>query len=482
VFPKSLRSRLIVSFAVLVFLSLFLAGTMTVFLLKKEQERTAQEKVGLLAEPITLRAAFLEASGATPAEIVADLESIYSVRILLIDQDRVVGDSGLSLRGEQLSAFAESGVAAAALPDPRRFRVSRYGPERLLLFTSRQGLVAAIPGPAGTVLLPRYQAVIAIPESDVREAWRALLPRFLIAGGIALGVAVIAAGLLARSISRPLQRITAASEQIAQGRYDQEIEAQGGDEVVRLSQAFNNMAREVSRSHRTLREFLANVSHELKTPLTSIQGFSQAISEGAVREREDIAEAGRIINEESVRMRALVDDLLYLSQVEAGQIEIQRDEVRTADLLESTRERFQRRADQAGVTMTIAADETPLIQADARRLEQAVSNIVDNAVRHTPSGGRITLRSQAENGHLEIAVHNTGSAIPAAALPRLFDRFFQVNPGQASIDGSSGLGLAITKEIVELHGGEVRVSSSEAAGTEFVISLPVNQAPPNGTA
>jgi signal transduction histidine kinase len=449
-----------------------------VFLLRAEQEKTAREKVGLLAEPITLRAAYLEANGASPEQITADLETHYDVRILLVDQDRVVGDTGQTLRGEIIETFNDSGVRAGAL-DPR-FQVERWrrGPERLLLFTAPQGLVAAVPGPSGSVLLPRYQAVIAIPESTIKEAWHALLPRFFVAGTIALVAAVTAAGLLANSISGPLKKITNASEEIARGNYEQQIEADGGgDEVGRLASAFNNMAREVGRSHRTLREFLANVSHELKTPLTSIQGFSQAISEGTVQSQADIAEAGRIINDESVRMRALVDDLLYLSEAEAGQIAIQRDRVSPDELIESTRARFARRASQAGVNLGFTATGTPPLLADARRLEQAVANIVDNAVRHTPSGGTVTLRSELRDARVELAVHNTGSVIPSEALSRVFERFYQVNPASARVDGNSGLGLAITKEIVELHGGGVSVESSAEAGTEFTISLPWSPVP-----
>ena len=481
VFPRSLRARLILSSGVLVLLSLFLAGIATVYLLRAEQENTARERVGRLAEPVALRAAILEASGATAAQIQAILENEYGVRILLLDRDAtVVGDTGQTLRGQTLSALAQQTVPAASLPN-LRFRVQRFerGPENLLLFTSPAGLVAAVPV-AGFV--PRYQAVVAIPESDVREAWRELLPRLFLAGGIALAVGVVAAGLLARSISLPLQRITAASEEMALGRYDQQIPAYGGEEVGRLAQAFNAMARQVSGSHRTLREFLGNVSHELKTPLTSIQGFSQAMVDGALQTDADFREAGQIINDEAVRMRALVDDLLYLSQVEAGEVVIHRDRVNVGDLLTATEERFQRRADEAGVSLTAESGEAPEIAADARRLEQALANIVDNALRHTPAGGRVTLRAMAADGGVDLSVHNTGSVIPAEALPWIFDRFFQVDPARSRVDGNTGLGLAITREIVEAHGGRVTVESSEAKGTEFRITLPAGANGSDGAA
>jgi signal transduction histidine kinase len=119
------------------------------------------------------------------------------------------------------------------------------------------------------------------------------------------------------------------------------------------------------------------------------------------------------------------------------------------------------------------AQPTPRINADGRRLEQALANIVDNAVRHTPAGGAVTMRSAADNGHVTLSVHNNGPAIPPEAMPHIFERFFQADPAGASKDANTGLGLAITREIVEAHGGDVRATSSEDAGTEFVITLPV---------
>ncbi|HLF78348.1 MAG TPA: HAMP domain-containing sensor histidine kinase [Dehalococcoidia bacterium] len=476
--PRSLRAWLILSFGVLIFGSLFAAGTTTVYLLKEDREKSARERVGLLAEPVALNAAFLEARGATEQQIQTELEAKYGVRILLIDRDAtVVGDSGETLRGQTIAALQRQGVPARPLDDPR-YRVSRYryGPENLLLFTGSSGPEAGFVVPGGFAV-PKYQAVVAIDESDVRQAWRDLLPRLFLAGGFSFLASVVVASLLARSISKPLRQITAASEEMARGRYDQQIPHYGGEEVGRLATAFNDMARQVSRSHRTLRDFIANASHELKTPLTSIQGFSQAMVDGALTTQEDYAEAGRIINDEAVRMRGLVEDLLYLSQVEAGQVVLQYDPIDTQELLTETRERFRRRAGQADVRLVIELDETASVRADARRLEQALANIVDNAVRHTPAGGTVSMRSSRNNGHVELAVHNTGSYIPPETLPLVFERFFQVDPVRSRANGNSGLGLAITKEIVDALGGSVAVASTPESGTEFVITLPAYAEP-----
>jgi signal transduction histidine kinase len=474
--PRSLRSRLIFSFSLLIFLSLFLAGSATVVLLRSQQEESARERVGLLAEPVSLASGELQANGVTSDEIVRLLTVEYTdVRILLVNNEgTVVADSETqgNLRGRTIEDIAQSEPGSASVKDVT-YQVQRIneGPEDLLLFTPTRYGVQAV------TFRPPLLTIVAVPESDVSDAWRELLPRLFLAGGVACFLGVIAASLLARSITRPLRQITSASEAMARGNYDQQIPAYGGDEVGRLASAFNDMAQQVNRSYRTLRDFLANVSHELKTPLTSIQGFSQAMSDGSLTQPEDYAEAGRIVNDEAVRMRSLVDDLLYLSQVDRGEFTVQLEPTWPNELLEATYERFIRRASQENVNLQVLPRQTPRIQADGRRLEQALANIVDNAVRHTPEGGSVTLRSVADNGNVRLSVHNTGSVIPADALAHVFDRFFQADPEGANADANTGLGLAITKEIVEAHGGHVDVKSTETEGTEFAITLPLGGTP-----
>jgi two-component system sensor histidine kinase ResE len=233
------------------------------------------------------------------------------------------------------------------------------------------------------------------------------------------------------------------------------------------------MAREVSRSHRSMRDLLANVSHELKTPLTSIQGFSQAMVEGETKTAEEFAESGLIINEEARRMRSLVEDLLYLSQMEAGHLEMQREPVDMEDLLRTCAERFRRQVQESGAQLKLDLHSLPAVEGDEHRLEQAFSNLVDNAVRHTPSGGTITLRARAANGLVRVTVHNTGSFIPSEDLSRVFERFFQVDRNRSRRPGRSGLGLSIAAEVVQAHRGTIEASSSRESGTEFTVILPL---------
>jgi two-component system, OmpR family, sensor histidine kinase ResE len=237
------------------------------------------------------------------------------------------------------------------------------------------------------------------------------------------------------------------------------------------------MAQEVSSSQRMMRDLLANVSHELKTPLTSIQGFSQAILDDAITNDDELRESTRIINEEANRMRGLVDDLLLLSQIESGQTVMEHANVDLQALLERTLERFQWALRDGEIRSGISIERVPLVLGDTRRLEQVFSNLLQNAVRHTPSGGEITVRATTErDGRVSVTVHNTGSYIPPEDLTRVFERFFQVDRARARKGGSSGLGLAIVSEIIEAHGGTVSAKSDERTGTVFTVTLPPSSA------
>lgn len=384
------------------------------------------------------------------------------MRIILLDQDlSVVYDTqDNALFGKYVLGFETSRVRTEVARGIAYKWVDYKAPDEDLT------LFAVPPSSEDTAFAPpAYEAVIAIPQSQLSSAWLDLVPRLAIAGLIALTVSFIVSYFISRSISDPLRRITQASNQMAQGNYDVHIPIKGEDEVGRLAEAFNQMAKEVSTSQRMMKDLLANVSHELKTPLTSIQGFSQAIIDGVVTDTGDVQEYSRTIYDESNRMRELVDDLLLLSQIESGQATMEHKHVELKPLLERTMERFQWSMRDAGIESGLHVEPLPAVHGDERRLEQVFSNLMQNAVRHTPPGGLITVGAKVlAGGHISVGVHNTGSIIPKEDLPRVFERFFQVDRARVRKGGSSGLGLSIVAEIVEAHGGTVRAISSEHGG------------------
>lgn len=474
----SLRARLTISFALVVGLAVFLAGAAALFLLRDQQQVDARERYGRLAEPLVLGLQNLAASGSQLPELEAFVDERsreYGARILLLDQEQVVihDTQDGELEGKYVLAF-EGDKVNTAEADGLRYQWANFdshGADVTLFAAEEQ------PGDPAFAT-PEYLPVIAIPQDKLATAWLELVPRLALAGAIALSVSFVVSYFISRSISGPLARITAASKQMAQGNYDVHIPIRGEDEVGRLAEAFNQMAKDVGASQQMMKDLLANVSHELKTPLTSIQGFSQAILDGVITSEEDVKEYSRLVNEEANRMRSLVDDLLLLSQIESGQVSMERSRVDIAQVLTYTLERFQWAIREAGVQSGIHVDNNlPEVMGDARRLEQVFSNLLQNAVRHTPTGGLITISAKvAKSGNVTVSVHNTGSVIPQQDLKRVFERFFQVDRARVRKGGSSGLGLSIVKQIVEAHGGTVRAVSSEERGTEFIVELPSRRA------
>jgi two-component system sensor histidine kinase ResE len=246
------------------------------------------------------------------------------------------------------------------------------------------------------------------------------------------------------------------------------------------------MAQEIERTRTRERDFLANISHDLKTPLTSIQGFAEALNDGTVPPDAYPAVA-RIIGDEAQRMGQMVGDLLQLSRLEAGELPLSLGPLDAGDLLRETARRFESRAAQAGIALLVApapagtrpgGGALPLL-ADRGRLEQVLGNLIENAIRHTPSGGRIDLVAQSTElqgrAAVRLIVRDTGVGIPPADLPRIFERFYQADKARAGKQGGragSGLGLAIVKELVERHGGTIRVESTVGAGTAMIVTLP----------
>lgn len=505
----SLRSRLLLAFAFVIILSLAVSAVGTLVLLRNQEREAAESRVGRLAEPITLAVALLEEAGVDPADIqntINGFATSFDVRILLVDgRGLVVTDTEAGLAGHTVDAFLALGPRVTER-DGVRFRSATYegGGEKLLIFApanetlrvSGTGLLqlqtaiyeltaadvsqetidqitrSVVNAGEGsrTLPLPSLRPLVAVPEGQVASAWRDLIPQLAIAGGIALAASAVAALLISRSVSSRLASVTQAAQKMAQGDYDQQLDPRGEDEVGRLARAFNEMALQVSRSQQMMRDLLANVSHELKTPLTSIQGFSQAMEEGAISSPEEREQAGRIINQEAQRMRTLIEDLIELSRLESGQAVVQREQVDLAPLLEACAGRFNWQLHDSGAALRLDLAPIPSVAGDERRLEQAFTNLIDNAVRHTPAGGVITISAQSEGNDIRITVHNTGSYIPPEELPRVFERFFQLDRNR-STDGA-GLGLAIVSEVVQAHGGRTHATSSLEDGTEFVVTLP----------
>jgi signal transduction histidine kinase len=284
---------------------------------------------------------------------------------------------------------------------------------------------------------------------------------------------------MAYSIAKPLERISRAAEEVAAGDYHQQLDIKSPVEVARLAASFNSMADQIKFTLQSQQDLVANVSHELKTPLTSIQGFSQALLDGTAGDETARRRAATVIHEEAGRMRHLVDDLLDLARLEAGQVVFARKQVDVHALLQGSVDRFGPQSQELGVQLELEADPgLGLVMGDAERLGQVFANLVDNALKHArgTDDGRVVLRAERGEQSAICTVTDNGPGIPPVDLSRIFERFYQVDKSRARRGPGVGLGLAIAQGIVEAHDGRIWVESVEGLGTRFTVELPAKQA------
>lgn len=487
---RSLRGKLVVSYSLVILLCLILAGSAFVYLLRGYQRQLKLNQLGDLALPITWQVRLLERAGATPdqmAPYLQDRAAELGIRILVVDPTGVVlTDTKGSMQGEKVQAFSNWQSQEGQRGDLDQVSIVENASQGLVFITASSRQVSS-PADHFVNTVSNYSVVLAVPEQGLTASWLELAPSLSFAALVSLILSIFVAFLLSRSISKPIVAITRASEEMARGNYAQNIQVSSRDEVGRLAEAFNHMAREVDIAHRTLRDFLANVSHELRTPLTSIQGFSQAMIDGTAKSPEDYGEVAGIINEESGRMRRLVEDLLLLSKIESGQMPMDTARLDLRELLRACVKRITLLAQQAEIGVVLDAEEPAPVTGDEGRLEQLFRNLLDNALQHTPEGGEIAVRVTAaypprivgpsKNGvaagtpQYLVTVRNSGSYIPPEDQERIFERFYQVDKSRARNGEGSGLGLAIAKEIANAHGASISAQSDPTAGTTFSVVL-----------
>jgi signal transduction histidine kinase len=463
---NTVRVRLLAAFFFIIALVIVIISLALLVLLRNSSviERPAQIRLNEAMRNVFRQerpARNMSAGEAT--RYVADLASTYEVRALIADTTgQIIADSLSS--GSALDLNLRAARENVALPNTRTGR-ARDGSSRPWLYVARPLATKSDLLLILALQQPQFPALSFFMED--------LLGPLLQAGAVAAIVALVLALLISRSIAGPLQKMAGVAHGVAHGDYSQSAPVSGPDEVRALGRSINQMAKQVQASQSAQRDFVANVSHDLKTPLTSIQGFAQAIQDGAADSPEMVQRSAAIIYAEADRMRRLVEGLLTLERLDAGLKALHRAPLDLRLLLSTSVEKLNLRAQEKPVAL--AADlppQLPALVGDADRLAQVFTNLIDNALKHTPAGGTIQVSAAATDSGVEVVVKDTGAGIPAEDLSRIFERFYQVDKSRARSRGV-GLGLAISKEIVEAHGGSISVESVVGLGSKFTVRLPL---------
>jgi signal transduction histidine kinase len=461
----TLRTRLILSFILIVIVCLGIAGTSVLFLLQGYQEKLALTSLDAATRPIAVQFKSLLRGQATVADLFQNAQeqaTDNNVFILFVDNR---GNLSRAIFPEENSG--ESFIIPSGLPHNISEAVQG-------VFTTSGGekfIYSAYP--LGKTILPLRAETLVIcqKQTGVTAVLVNLFKSFIWAGLIALVVSILVAVFIARSVYKPIRNLSRAAESIARGKYDEEVPVTGPEEIKGLAKNFNTMTGKIRESNLQLRHFVADVSHQLKSPLTSIQGFAQAIQDGTAADEETRKKAAGIIVDESKRMIRQVNELLELSRMQAGQIKLSQEDVNLREVLIQCLEIYALRLEEKKIVLKNNLQFSGSVRGDADRLEDVFSNLLDNAIKNTPAGGeiRITARKTQSN-EVQILVADSGPGIPPEQIAHVFDRF---QPASELRTGF-GLGLAIAKEIVLAHGGRIEVSSRPGEGAEFTVTLPLN--------
>ena len=452
----SLRSRLWLSYAFLIAVALAIVALVLLVYLIRNPVLTRQLQQQLKAVQNVISASpqdYLE----NPAALQKFAQE-NKVRVLVYNAARV--------------NLLDSNPKDAPLPPPRRNVLGRNS-QNAVDANGKVWLYLASRLADGRILMvaaPRPRVPVLNIFAD------AFLLPVIEGGAIAFLLALVLAFLLSRWVADPLQQVVVAARKYPAESL-QPIEPHGPHEVQDLTRAFNSMIARVHSSQQSQRDFVANVSHELKTPLTSIQGFAQAILDNTADTPEARKQAAQIIYDESARMHRMALDLLDLARLEAGTADLQMFPVDLGALLRGIVEKFTPQAKTSDIDLQVnISEDLPVLIADGDRLAQVFTNLVDNALKFTPAHGRVTLSAKKVGVEMELAVADTGIGVESEALPRLFDRFYQADASRAGGEKhGAGLGLAIVKEIVQAQGGKIGVRSQVGHGTTFTIQLPLER-------
>lgn len=457
----SLRARLWLTYAIVVGVVLSVIGVALIFYLIRNplEYRQAFIRLRLVSTIILQQSERLD--NLPPGLLqtfVERADKAYNVRVAVQNsQGRTLVDSRADTAGPLPNLSNPSrGISLSNLS----FRDTQ---RRVWLYTVRpledgNYLVVAAPRPR--------TPVVAIFRDE-------FVSPFVQAGVIAMFLALILAFWMARWVVAPLRRMATAARQVTTGEYHP-ISLQGPSEVQEVVKIFNVMTEQVQASQQSQRDFVANVSHELKTPLTSIQGFAQAILDGTVDTPEGLRQAAGVIHAESERMHRMVLDLLDLARLDAGVAALECAPLDLSMLLQSVVDKFIPIARESQVDLQAEIGTLPVIVGDSDRLAQVFTNLVDNAIKHSPAGEQIKVRASQNASQVEISVMDNGSGIPPEDLSRIFERFYQTDKSRrGGRDRGVGLGLTIAHEIVQAHGGTISAYNNSNHGSVFVVKIPV---------
>ncbi|MBM7582665.1 signal transduction histidine kinase [Caldicoprobacter guelmensis] len=486
-FFLSLRWQIVITYLVIILIGFTFIGVSVLDIIGKYMIDNKKNAFRLYANWVAQAVAYDYASGDPDilASIVYDLQALgeeifnkelEATRILILNKHGVVDyDSYNIVRGsdsllkQDLSeVFPEiNAVLAGERVEPKELYIRPEGSRepKLVLYTyapiqhEKQGII-------GMVIISTSLSRIEHMLAEVKTRVSAYL---IIISAIIITASYIISGF----ITQPIKELTNVIKKMSQGYLDQRVKIRGSKELRQLAEAFNIMSEKLENLDKARNEFVSNASHELKTPLSAIKVLTESLLHMDVDDPSIYREFLEDINSEIDRLNAIINDLLTLVKIDTEGEQLKQEPVDLVELVDSTVKGLQILAHHKNIRLETFYDDHLTVYGDAVKLRQVVSNIVDNAIKYTPEGGRVTVEVYKGVENAVIKVSDTGIGIPAKDLPHIFERFYRVDKARSRATGGTGLGLSIAQKIVLQHGGNIRVVSEEGKGSTFYVELPL---------
>ena len=445
----SLQFRLVAGFAVVLVLTL---GAVSAYIgysadraverLQLDVDQARSDRI----QQIMLRSYSVSGNWESAQAVAETVGKLFGRHIVVADiRGRIVGDSQLRLgRPWQMGR-----------PDQR--------------FKSVRGQV----GDVGSFLVQDIDGFEEFPEPRMSR-FVGVINRSLIYAGIAAGLGgLLVVSILSRRTLTPVRALSTAARRLGGGDLSQRVPAPGNDEVGQLGHSFNSMAAGLEKAEQQRKNLVADVAHELRTPLSNIQGYVEAMRDGVLEHDQATLDT---VHAQTMHLGRLVEDLRLLAQTESEDFRLNLEQESLGDVLRHSVEGFRARSSSMDVGLNLdIPDELPMLLIDRTRISQVLGNLLENAVRHSSSGGEVNVVAGVSEGRVVVTVADGGDGIAPEDIAHVFDRFYRADPSRTRATGGAGLGLTIAKKIVEAHGGEIRAESVKGQGSRFIFELPVTR-------
>lgn len=499
----SLQGRLTLGFAIVLALSITSVSLYSAYATRIETERFATEIEVARAERAEQLVRDTYEANRSWDEVqyaIQQVGNLFGWRVVLenesgmvvADSHQVVRDAqglfetmaerfGRSGRFSSRPVFVNGELIGYLQVDERPGRMERPLSMRQSQMSAMAGFTTATPEVANPPSSPPIQAPSQVTTDLVAEVLEYVDPplsnlqssfqRSLVIAGIASGFAgLFVVTMFTRQALAPIRGLTAAASNLGAGDMTQRVPEHGNDDIGRLARSFNAMATDLEVAREQRRQLTADVAHELRTPLTNIQGYLEAIKDGVVDADDETVET---LHSQTIHLANLVEDLRIVAIADAGALDLAKFQGNPAPVIEDTVVNFTQRARDRDIDLSFSIEGTESrVDFDETRLRQIVTNLVENALTHTPQHGFINVVVEGTSEGMKLSVSDSGSGISSNDLPRIFDQFFRADPSRTRTTGGAGLGLTIVKRLVEAHDGTVSVASELGEGTTFSILLP----------